>query len=827
MTGILNDLRYAVRQLRKSPAFAITAILTLALGIGATTAIYSIVDGVLLRSLPYHDPQRIVGVFESVPALGFEKAPFSAPDFEDVAHENRIFSAIAAYRDQDYGMTGHGTPVKIHGERVSSSLLAVLGVSPELGRMFTAQEDVGGAHVVVLNDTFWRHTFNADPNVLGKILKLDREPYTIIGVMPRGVEFPNHGEQFNATPAAIYTPMHFSAAQLQDLGNQFNYSVVARLLPGVSVEQASADVNRLVLQFSKHYTQNMPNNPLFRISASASSYNNEIVGSIRGRLLLLQASVLLVLLIACVDVANLLLARAAGRQREMALRIAVGAPHGRILRQMMVESLLLALAGGALGLPLAAGLTHLLLQHAPVDLPRASSISLNGGVMLFCFGICLVAALVTGAIPALRALRVDPNQSLYEGGRSGTAGRGRHQLLAALVTTQFALAMVLLVTAGLLLRSFQQLMRTDLGFNPDHVITMRATLPVAAYSASDNIQGFYRKLYQRASTLPGVRDAALSTMVPVRVNEHDIFSLQPTQMQPLRTVNVAQVWVLGDYFQTQGIRLVRGRLFTPEDRKGSQPVIIVSQNLADKYFPNGDALGQRIKHGTHPSDDWMTVVGIVDNVKSRGVDHADEFETYTPYLQDTSDQMLLDPNLDEMRSLYLSVRTRQNPEAMSHALVRTIHSLDPSLPITNMRSMQQVVSEDVAPQRFNTSLLSLFAGIALLLAAAGIGGVLAYTVNQRRREIGVRMALGAQRGDVGRLVLREGLRMAATGAVLGIIASLLTTHWIATQLYRVTPWDPLAFGAGLVVLFVIAALACWVPARRAASVDPMQALRAE
>lgn len=827
MTNFLNDLRHAVRQLRKAPAFATLAIVTLAIGIGASTSIYSIVEGVLLRSLPYRNPQRLAALFESFPALGFDQVTFSAPDYEYVKNNNRSFTGMAAYRDQNDELSGKREPTRVHAEKVSSSLFSVLGIAPILGRTFTQQEDSSGAPVAVLSHAFWKSHFNANPAVIGQKILLDRKPYTIIGVMPRAFVFPSRGERFSNVPGAIYVPMHFTSQQLHDLGDQFNYSVIARLKPGISVAQASAEVNELIVQFSTQYPAVMRSNPQFRLGGSAALYNGEAVGPVRGPLLLLQLSVLVVLLIACVDVANLLLARTTSRQRELALRIAVGAPRSRIASQLLSESLVLAIAGGILGLPLAYAAMHLLLTAAPIDLPRAAGISLNIGVLAFSFGLCLLAAVLTGIIPSLRALRVDPNQDLYEGGRSGTSGHGRHRVLGTLVTAQFALAMVLVVTAGLLLRSFQRLAHTSPGFQADRVITMQATLPLAAYSSEAQIKSFYRNLLGRVTSLPGVRYAGLATGLPITADEHDIFGVAATPSHAERSANVVQAWVDGDYFSAMGIRLIRGRFFTPQDRQGSQLVAIVGHSFAEKYFAGMNPIGQRIKHGIGLGNPWMTIVGEVADVKSRGMDHAAESETYTPYVQDTDSNFFTDPNYDGARTLYLVARTQQDPASMQHLLVSTFHSIDPALPVTDIHTMTQLIHMDIAPQRFNSFILGIFAAIALLLAAAGIGGVLAYTVHQRTREIGVRMALGAERGDVSRLVLRDGMKLALAGVAIGFVVSLVTARLLISQLYQVKPHDPETFAAGIAVLLVIALAACWLPARHAASIDPMRALRME
>lgn len=825
--NFLNDLRYATRQLRKAPAFATLAIITLAIGIGTSTAIYSIVESVLLRSLPYRNPQRLVALFETFPALGFNQITFSAPDYKYVVDHNRSFSGVAAYRDQGAELSGGGESIRIPMEKATASLFPLLGVSPIAGRTFTQQEDDSGAPVVLLSNAFWKSHFNADPAAIGQKIFLDRKPYTIVGIMPRSLTFPSRGEKFNNTPSAIYLPMHFTPKQLQDYGNQFNYSVIARLKPGISVQQASSEVNSLVVQNTKLYPAAIRSNPQFKLGGSAMPYNAEAIGAVRSPLLLLQLSVLVVLLIACVDVANLMLARTTGRQRELALRIAVGAPRSRIASQLLSESLVLAIAGGVLGLPLAYAALHLLVSAAPVDLPRANAISLNVGVMAFCFGLCLLTALLTGLIPALRALRVDPNQDLYDGGRSGTSGYRHHRTLGTLVTAQFALAMVLVVTAGLLLRSFQRLAETSPGFQPEHVITMQATLPLAAYSTEAQIKAFYRDLLGRAQALPGMRDAGLTTGLPIQADEHDLFGVAATPSHAERSVHVVQAWVAGEYFPAMGIRLLRGRFFTPQDRESGQLVAIVSHSLAEKYFAGMDPIGQRIKHGAGPGNPWMTIVGEVADVKSRGMDRTAEPETYTPYFQSTGGGFFTDPNYDGARTLYLVARTQQDPASMENLLVSTFHSIDRSLPVTDIHTMSQVIHTDIAPQRFNSFILGIFAAIALLLAAAGIGGVLAYTVHQRTREIGVRMALGAERGDVSRLILRDGMKLALTGIAIGFVVSLATGHLLISQLYQVKPHDPTTFLAGVVVLLVTALGACWLPAHRAASIDPILALRTE
>jgi putative ABC transport system permease protein len=834
MSNLWTDLRYALRQLRKSPGFAALAIATLAIGIGASTAIYSIVDGVLLRSLPYSHPQQLISLFESLPALGISQTTFSVPDYTYVRSHAKSFRGMGAYREQDYELSGNGDSIRIHGERITASLFPVLGVTPELGRNFTEQEDSTGAAVVVLNHRFWRDHFASNTDVIGKTITLNRRPYTVIGVTKRSLVFPNHGELYNSTPAEIYVPMYFTPTELKDVGDEFDYSVLARLNPGVSVPQASAEIDGLVQQAYRLYPPAIRSNPLLKVSASAGLYNDQVVGGVRSRLILLQLSVLLVLLIACVDVANLMLARTIGRRREMALRIAVGAPRARIFSQLLSESLLLAFAGGLLALPLAYVAMHLLVRNAPIDLPRAGSISLSPGVLLFCFGVCLATALLTGVIPALRALHVDPNESLYEGGRTGTTGRGRHRILGMLVTAQFALAMVLLVTAGLLLRSFQQLTETNPGFRPDHVLTMSTTLPLAAYSTRSQIKSFYRELFDKASTLPGVRYAGLATSTPNYIDEQDTFTVEALPSRAPVSSNMLQTWVMGDYFRAMGIRLIRGRFFTPEDTDGSEPVVIVSQEFADRYFPGINPIGHRVKHGDmQTAVPWLTVVGVVSGVRSTGLGHMAAPETYTPYLQELGDftqsgqNFFTDPNISELRHLYLAVRTQQDPATMQNLLVSTVHSIDPSLPVTDIHTMTQLVNAGVSPQRFNSFILGIFALIALLLASAGIGGVLAYNVRQRTREIGVRMALGAHRGDVSRLVLLEGLKLASSGVLLGAFISVLTAHWLESQLYEVSPSDPVTFIVGLAILFCIALIACWLPARRAASVDPMKALRSE
>jgi putative ABC transport system permease protein len=813
----MKDVRYALRTLTRSPGFTAVAVLSLALGIGANTAIFSVVNGVLLRPLPYREPGRIMMLHERLPKFTPLSIPFSPPDYAEVERRARSFSAIAAFQNGEYELSGIDRPARITGARASARLDAVLGVEPALGRWFTREEEAQRRRVAVLTYGLWRARFGGDPAVIGRTLALDRAPYTIVGVMPPGFEFPNRGAFGNAQPADLYIPMSFTRDELEAFGMMYNNSVVARLKPGVTPAQARAEVAALVGRFFEQYPAFIRSSGTFELAGTLEPYAGEITGGFRTPLLILLAAVGLVLLIGCADVANLMLARAAARRREMAVRMALGAGRGALLRQAFVESMALSLAGGALGLLFALWGTDALLRWAPVDIPRVASIHMDASVLAFTLAISMAAALVFGLAPAIEASRAAIGEALKESGRSSSPGRRTRRLFGAFVVAQFALAMVLLAGAGLLVRSFARLMAIDPGFQPAHAVSVRIDLPASAYAERQISASFYERLLARVAVLPGVETAAAASDLPLNTREGRVFTAEgPPVPGRAERVAINQHWVMGPYFQTLGIPLERGRYFTRQDGPGAPPAVIINETMARRFWPNQDPLGRRIKWGLAQSiSPWMTIVGVVGDVRQEDLNVPIEPQTYTPYLQETR---------EERRSMYAIVRARGD---VGSGILAAVAALDPALPAARVEPLAAVVDDSLSSPRFSTFLLAAFAAAALLLASFGIAGVLSYSVTQRMHELGVRMAMGARRGDVLRLVLREGMRMAALGIAIGLAASLAAARVLSSLLYGVSPHDGPTFAAVAALLAAIALAACYVPARRAAKTDPISALRYE
>jgi predicted permease len=817
---LTQDIRYAVRMLRKSPGFTAVAILTLALGIGANAAIFSIVDAVLLRPLPFKNPSRLIMLWEGIPEIGFPKITDSAPDILFYEHEQKSFESIAAFQNEALDISGgSGEPERIVAARASASLFPLLGISPLIGRTYTDAEDTSRANVVLLSYGLWQRRYAADPNIVGKAVNLDRVPYTVLGVMPKGFVFPLASLQDNNTPADVWIPMAFTKEELTGWGNHFNNSVLCRLKPGVTMAQAQAEANLmagdLIHQYPAALLKAFPNAHLHLI---LSSFHEEVVGSIQTLLLVLMAAVGLVLLIACANVATLLLSRAASRSKEVAIRTALGASRSRLVRQMLTESLVLALAGGALGVLIAFWGTKGLLSLAPSSIPLPAAVSVGGSVLAFVAAVCCVTAVVFGVAPAFQISAISLQGSLQEGGRSGTPSQARRRLQGVFVTAEFALALVLLIGAGLLVRSFAKLLATNPGFRPDHVLTMNIPLPPEAYPKAGPVREFYEQALQRISALPGVKSDGISSDLPFNANETDAVQVEG---KPGTTPGVRVSWVFGDYFSTVGIPLLRGRNFAPEDRAGSQLVALVSKGAAKALWPGQDALGKRF----NVAGGVEIVVGIVGDVNDGALTVKPQPHVYIPYLQ-TADVFFELPDT-ELRAMNIAVRTAGDPGALTSVVTHEIHSLDSQLAIAKIHTMDQDMSDSVAGPRFNTSLLGIFSIAALLLAAIGIYGALAYAVAQQTHEIGIRIALGAQRRDVMRLVLAHGARLALIGIAIGLLAAFVLTRLMGSLLYGTSASDPLTFAAVSAVLFLVALLACYIPARRAMKVDPMVALRYE
>jgi predicted permease len=822
---LLQDTRYAFRMLRKSPGFTSIAVLTLALGIGANTAIFSIVDAVLLRPLPFRNPSRLVMIGESFPSLENPRMGAKAKDFTIYQREQKSLQSVGAFQDKHFDLSGSGEPEDITGARVSASIFPMLGVQPFLGRAFTAQEDKPGANVVVLSYGLWQRHYAGSREIIGKTITLNRLPYTVIGVMPKGFQFPIRGPQVfppeNSRPADVWMPMAFTPEDMSwdALPNNL---LLGRLKPGITIEQAQAEANLLAIQIERQYPADLLKSVNdARLHIWVSSFHSEVVSSVRTLLLVLMAAVGMVLLIACANVATLLLSRATSRQREMVIRSALGASPLRLARQMLTESLMLALAGGAIGILIARSGAGVLLSLVPSSVPLTRDVSFGGSILLFAAVVCCLTAVIFGVAPAFQSSTISLQASLQEAGRSGTPGHKRSRLQGTFVIAEFALAFVLLIAAGLLIRSFSNLLRSNPGFRPDHILTMSVPLPSETYSKAAEVRNFYEQLGQRVGNLPGVRSAAITTDLPLKGLMDSVMQIQG---RPGFTPLTMVTWALGNYFAAMGIPLIQGRFFTPQDRAGSHPVVIISDVTAKKFWPGGDALGKRV--GIAGTPGVATIIGIVGNVNNGPLGSVPSPHAYVPYLQ-LPDSVLMDKEFTAARSMTLVVRTSTDPSAITSAVVANVHSLDSQLAVANIRTMAEEVNSSVAGPKFDTFLLGFFAFLALFLAAIGIYGVLAYTTVQRTHEIGVRIALGAQREEVSRLILGQGARLALLGVGLGVVIAVGLTRLMASLLFGVSATDPLTFVVVATVLVGIGMLACYIPARRAMRVDPMVALRYE
>jgi putative ABC transport system permease protein len=831
---LLQDLRFGLRTLRKSPGFTAVAIITLALGMGTNTAIFSVVNYVLLRPLPFKNPSSLVLLHEGFPSLGLSHLGFSPPDLTVFMRAQKSFKAISTFLNERVDISGQSEPDRVTVTRVSASLFPMLGEQPMLGRNFAPEEDAPGHPVAILSYRLWQSRYGGASDILGQRLELDRQPYTIIGVMPRNFVFPLAGLEHNSTPAEVWVPMAFTPDELQAWGNSYMPSVVARLRPGVSLEQARAEAQSLTPAILASYPSFTHIGNVLRgggLDISAFPFQEEVVGSVRTLLLVLMAAVSFVLLIACANIATLLLSRAANRQKEIAVRSALGATRFRLIRQLLTESLLLAFAASAVGLLIAVWARNLMLSLAPSSIPVPHHISLSVSVFAFALGVSIFAAVLFDLAPAFQVSFASIQGSLQESGRSATTSRSRHRLQGIFVTAEFALALVLLTGSGLLIRSFAKLLETNPGFRPDHILTVNVPLPRQAYAKGAQIREVYGGLLDRVSRLPGVQSAALSNDLPLDgCGETVAYSFEGrTQVEGKTPKAICQSFVKGSYFQTMGIPLLQGRWFTPEDRVGSEQVAVVNLSMAQKFWPGQSAIGKRIIWGEahpNPAHPWETIIGVVGNVKEESLNTPATPQVYRPYSQLPDPFLGVDP-LGDWHAMSVVVRTHRDPTSLASVVVAQVHFLDPDLAVTSIRSMTQVISSSVAGPKFNTFLVALFAALALILAAIGIYGVLAYTVTQQSHEIGIRMALGAQQRDVMRLILKRGARLALLGVAIGAAGAVLLTHLMASLLYGISPTDPVTLCSVTIVLVGVALLACYIPARRAMRVDPMQALRHE
>jgi len=829
MHRALFDLKFAFRQLRNSLGFSVTAVLMLAFGIGATTAIFSIVEGVLLRPLPFPDSDRLMVLADHLEGvnLGGDEAGVTVPDIIAYTRDTRSFTALGGYQYSGYELSGTGDPSQVNGARLTAGVFSALGVAPALGRVFTPDEDEHHQQVAVLSYTTWNNRFHADPHILGTKVLLDRKPYIIIGVMPRGFEFPLVPGQLNRSE--LWVPMSFRADELApSRASNWSYQMIARLKPGITPAQAESDANRVAAEIMAGYPADMAS---LRIKSLVRPLQHDTVQQSRSLLKTLFLAVAVVLLIACFNLAGLMLVRATRRQREVAVRLALGASGAVLVRQAVLESLILSVSGGVLGL-ICAGISLKVGKSVlPESLPRVNEISLSWQVIAFALGLAIITELLCALGPAFASIRTNVNSNLKEGGRTGSAGGGNARLRSTLVIAEIAIALVLLTASGLLLRSFDNMRSVDLGFTPQHVTTGAYGLPQQQYSRQPQIDSFNRELLLKLNQLPGVQAAGLTSMLPSQgVNNNQTFVVDGYIPPPGASMNLATVsYVDGNFFPAMGIRLMRGRFFDDTDHAGTQLVVIVNHKFAQHYWPNADPTGKRFRIGTQQMQTpWLTVVGEVSDTQLLSPDNPATEQYYIPVKQaEEGLGSLGQPDDLNGNGGFIVLRSAVAPEQMENALRSTVRSIDPLLPLTQVQTMEQVVSESESSRRFNTALISSFAFAAVLLAILGIYSVIAFSVASRVQEMAIRMTLGSQRTAIVRLVLVSGGKLAAIGCIIGLAGAAAASTLLRSMLFNVSPFDPivLALAAACVLLLAIGASA--PPALRAASVQPMQALRGE
>jgi len=799
MRSFADDVRFAVRLFVKRPAFASVAILTLALGIGATTAIFTVVDAVLLRPLPFPDADRLVQVRI---IAGGDDYPLPDTDFIAWRDQNRTCDVIAVWQPESATLTGAGAPEQIDAVAVTAGFFDVLGARPLVGRVFNTGEDAPGAtQTAVLSHEFWTRRFQGKPDVIGRTVSFDGAPHIVVGVMPADFRFPP--KRVDAWRVLTMNP--------PKRRGPFYTRGVARLKPGVTIEEMRANLHAAADSVKRVYPG--PD----RWTLEPIPLQQALVGDVKRVLYVLLGAVGFLLLIATTNVANLLLARAATREREIAVRGALGAGRGRIVRQLVTESVALALVAGVGGLALGSWGTRAMLAIAPEGIPRLDEVRMNVTVYLFALGVATLCGIAFGLAPAVRASRSPLVESLKDGARGASAGHRRTQRI--LVVAEIALALVLSVGAGLMIRSFAQLQRVSPGFDPGHLLTFELAAPPSRYPEASNVRAFYDALLQRIEALPGVRAAGLTISLPPNLLEvTDSFMVEGQVLPPNAAAPVAPILVTSDaYFQALGVPLLRGRFFDERDEDKAPPVVIINDALAKKYFPGVDAVGRRFKVGgpERPTNPWHTIVGVVGDVKYSGLDAPPEPTYYLAYRQ------------NPWHGQYVVVRTESEPRALLNAIRNVVAALDQDIPVARPRTVDELMTASVAPPRFRTAIVTIFAAVGLLLAAIGIYGVMAYAVAERTRELGIRIALGADAATVWRLVLGEAGALAGAGVACGVIGALGATRLIRSLLFGVTPTDALTFTAISVLLVAVALAASYAPARRATKVDPMIALRYE
>jgi predicted permease len=822
---LIQDIRYAARMLRRSPGFTTIVVLTIALGIGATTAVFSVVDATLLEPLPYPHSEQLVSLRNDLPATGAQDIGLSQPELRDF-QQSGIFEYVSPTWFDENNLTGSAQPVRVRLLIVAPNYFALLRVYPRLGRAFDPTYDSPGfIPEVVISDSLWKRQFGGDPNILNKDVRIDTDLYHVVGVMPASFDSP--GRTAQERNIEVWASTSFYGPPLPDkpLRNRRNLpTVIARLAPGLTIAAAQTRLNAFAASVEKQYPGDYPNGWHVQLVP----LKERVVGNMRQSLILLFGAVGLVLLIACGNVANLLLARSSTRGREMAIRQALGAGRSRLARQLLTESLLLSLAGGLAGVAILLVSKEFLLRLVPEGLPRLNQISISWPVLLFALAASIVSGVIFGVAPALQASRIDLNHGLKQEGRASTGSRERARTRRLLIIAEFALALVLMTSAALLLRSFWDLLNVRLGFNPQSVMTVRTRMPypndlkIDKYATAALETPFVRDVLRRCRSLPGVEQAALGDTgaIPLDQSQRELnalegkffVTLEGSRDQADAPSLVERSRITPEYFQLMGIPLVRGRLFSEFDNDTAPPVAIVNEAFARAYWPNEDPIGKRLK-STRPDSPWITVIGVIANARTQSLAESEPPQLYVNLYQNTA------------KHLTIFLRGKLDPAAIPDAVREQVQAIDPTLPVFGAQTLNETISGSLAQRRFSMEIVGLFALTSLLLAALGIYGVISYLVNERTHEIGIRLALGAARSNILQMVLGQGLRLALIGSAVGLVAALVVSRLIASLLYGVRPTDPLTF-AGVAILFLgVAVLACYLPARRATRIDPMIALR--
>jgi len=825
METLLQDIRYGLRMLVKKPTVTIVAVLTLALGVGANTAIFSIVNAVLLRSLPYRDPDRLVRIFFNEPGVGLRDVRFSKPELDDLQSRADVFEDVSPIFEGSENLTGAGQPERVDGVNGSFSYFSMLGVIPQIGRLFGPQDFAPGfAPLAVISDALWRRNYGADPNVIGRTIRIDGDPFTIIGVLPRGFRHPG---PTTSGDAEVFCPFGFSADPFPPpmRGTRILKSGIGRLKPGLTLAQAQARLTAMALQLRQDFPGDYP--PQAQWTIEIQPLQETLVGKVRPMLLVLLGAVILIVLIVSLNIANLLLARASGRQQEMAVRLALGASRGRLVRQMLTESMLLSLIGGVAGIATAVGTLGFILRFVPSNLPRLNEVRIDWVVLAFALLISILTGLVFGLAPALHSAKGTLTSAIREGGRGSGYSTKTGRLRDVLIVSELAFAVILMVGAGLLLRTLWNLLQENPGFNPTQVVTANIQLPnpndpkTDPYLDIPRRATFDRELLRRIKAIPGVELAAITSAIPTTNSNPNAvgglavegFAIEDRPVESSLDLSAEKIRISPDYFQVLQATLLRGRSFTEFDEDGKPLVAIIDESTAHKYWPTRDPLGRRVRFGKDSTKPWTTIVGIIKDIKNDGLDIDGVPHIYVSTYQDSS------------RRLSVVLRTSLPAPLLEPQIRHEIQSIDYDLPVFGVSSMNDVLDRSLASRRFSADLVGGFAGLAVLLASIGIYGLLSYMVGQRSREIGIRMALGARRNDILRMFLRKGVALAGLGIIAGLVFSASTASMMASLLYGVRPHDPAVFLILPLLLLGVAALASYLPARRATKVNPMIALR--